>query len=72
MKDIDAFEQAYKNGYADAMASIVHCKDCKHWKEDLLCVDKNLKICEVGIYFTNGNGFCSYGERKSDNERKAD
>ena len=49
---------------------VVRCKDCKHWKEDILRDDQ--KICEIGFYFIDGNGYCSYGERRTDNERKAD
>ena len=64
MKIHDATEIAYKNGYEqgkkDAMASIVHCKDCRYCTRDRL----------FGNYWCNvwaGNtvkpdDFCSRGE----------
>ena len=65
----DATEQAYKNGYADAMASVVHCKDCKH----LVLTDEgehNPCDCVCNYWMTDGlvdDDFCSYGERRTDN-----
>jgi hypothetical protein len=51
----------YSKGYADAMDSIVRCKDCVHRKE---------RVCAmpyagmwVGVALKD-NDFCSYGERK--------
>ena len=57
-------------GIAPDVVKVLRCKDCKHWKDDILSDDQ--KICEIGFYFIDGNGFCSYGERRTDNERKAD
>lgn len=63
--DRGQYEKGYQDGEAAAMASIVHCKDCVHWKDDILRDDQ--KICDIGFYFTDGNGYCVYGERRTDN-----
>ena len=59
MREMDAFEQAYKNGYAAAEAKIVRCKDCKHWEDGWLgCCTKLHTVIPY-------DGFCSYGERRT-------
>lgn len=65
MREMDAFEQAYKNGYdagrRDAEGRIVRCKECVHF---------NVYRLECHSRYMNGitdiDGFCSYGERRSD------
>ena len=47
---------------ANGVTIPVRCKDCKHWKDDLMRDD--LHICEIGYYFIEENGYCSYGERR--------
>ena len=71
MKDIDAFEQAYNNGYADAMASLVRCRDCRMYDENR---ESRTTFCrrELNHLYAKPDGYCSYGERRTDNERKAD
>ena len=49
----------------EKLPELVRCKDCKHWKDDLMRDD--LHICEIGYYFIEENGYCSYGERRTDN-----
>lgn len=65
-----AYEQAYKNGYekgkADAMASIVHCKECKHWSDGVPECTDHAKVCNIGFYMVGENGYCVYGERKEE------
>ena len=47
---------------------VVRCKDCKNWKKPWL-VDQTLGVCQVGKKtLTEPNHFCSYGERRTDNE----
>lgn len=62
MREMDAFEQAYKNGFAAGLKAaeekIVHCKDCKHsdidpWWGTIWC----------GGRTKNAEDFCSQGER---------
>ena len=76
MREMDALEQAYKNGYAAGMKAaeekIVHCKDCcfnyglMHDSEETPYYPDDI-VCSV--WMTDGlseNDFCSYGERRSD------
>lgn len=60
MDEHTATELAYKNGYdkgyADAKGELVRCKDCKWWKQK--------GLCPMPDY--NGESYCSYGERKAD------
>lgn len=60
MKEYDAIEQAYKNGYADAMASIVRCKDCKFFSSNS-CIG----IMPGYGFEVEPNDFCSKGERRT-------
>jgi hypothetical protein len=63
MREMDAFEQAYKNGFAAGLKAaeekIVHCKECK-WFD---CDDV---FCKVWLKVAGSNDFCSYGERRED------
>ena len=65
----------YMKGYADAMASIVHCKDCKHYdnSEGIFWCHLNSKFYPGGFDWHSfpEDGFCSYGERK-DHEASQD
>ena len=56
----------YNKGYDDAMKSIVHCKDCKHWNEETGWCDKHSHFFnnELDWNVFNDDDFCSYGERK--------
>ena len=68
----------YKKGYDDAMAEIVHCKDCKHWMPydwmfSEVWQSKNIADYpedEIGCNYCDmamkANDFCSRGERKID------
>jgi hypothetical protein len=59
--------QQYEIGFADAMDSLVRCKDCKHWK-DIPGATDSAKYCEIGFYKIEESGYCSWAERK-DNEK---
>lgn len=64
------YDEGYRDGKTAARAEIVRCKDCKHRCEtedgeynpvDIVCdywATDGLKDCD----------FCSYGERRADNE----
>ena len=58
-----AFKHGFEKGYADAMNSIVRCKDCKHGEIDDPDFP-NQYYCHEGCGWNDGNFFCSYGERK--------
>jgi ubiquitin len=57
----------YEKGYADAMESIVRCKDCKHWCH----MESGMGDCTNGRFHLDGHAdptmeaddFCSCGER---------
>lgn len=52
--------EQYEKGYADAMASIVRCKDC-----DSLCTCGNDSyICSRWGSWTDPDGWCHKGERR--------
>lgn len=44
--------------------AVVHCKDCKHWRNNL----ENATYCHLvsGLTEPEEDDFCSYGERKND------
>ena len=74
MKDYESTEIAYKNGYEqgkkDALASIVHCKDCKHRGEPKECFMCFTAVEDVGggrMYrfhdLTTPEGFCNRGAK---------
>lgn len=52
---------------------VVRCKDCKHWDEQDNIFSGCRCTCWKGIWdYTKADDFCSHGERRTDNERKAD
>jgi hypothetical protein len=62
--------EQYEKGYADARASIVRCKDCKH-NED--CIRRiqlwgRNSVLELNTIEYHPIDFCSYGERKDNDE----
>lgn len=71
MREMDAFEQAYKNGYAAGLKAaeekIVRCKDCKWHKQNSYGAEGEL-MCQLWVDWlpTEESDFCSYGERRSD------
>ena len=66
MREMDAFEQAYKNGYAAGMKAaeekIVRCRECYHRTHD----GSGRPYCLALEMYLNKelDFFCSYGERK--------
>lgn len=56
---------------ANDVVPVVRCKDCKHYKAQEKSAHWENKIkycCRVATLKVNDNDFCSYGERKADNE----
>jgi hypothetical protein len=66
----DATEQAYKNGYEqgmkDALDAITRCKNCSH--SDTIDCSKGMVWCGRMCRYMKEDGFCSFGERKSNGE----
>ena len=75
--DRDQYARGYNDGYAEAKAEVVCCKDCKYWH-------KELAWCDVHSQFIGSDGmachpsessewkmfgendFCSSGEKKEE------
>ena len=59
---------AFLNEVADAdVVPVVRCKECKHYKK-INYDDVNSSTCEITTKRQQHYDFCSYGERKSNNE----
>ena len=52
------------------VAPVVRCKDCQHWKRNAGLTDSPNGHCFEHDIDTNGRDFCSYGERKDNDERE--
>lgn len=57
-----------KNDKADdaGFIQVVRCKDCKHWADGVSGCTDHVKCCKIGYYMVGENGYCVYGERKTD------
>lgn len=53
-------ELAYQDGKADAMAEIIRCRECKHWKNKHLCES----LSRYGSFETKADFYCGYAERR--------
>lgn len=60
----DEFNQSIKSRIVDAVP-VVRCRECKHMRRDNVGV-----FCKVwhGYNGFGEDGFCSYGERRTDND----
>ena len=67
--DREQYEKGYADGKRDAMAEIVRCKDCDWYREheDSICVNPKCGKSWYGCPVPPEH-FCSYGERRSDND----
>ena len=45
---------------------VVRCKDCKHWADGVAGCTDHVKCCKIGYYMIGENGYCVYGERKTE------
>ena len=52
------------NAPAADVAEVVRCKDCDAWKRNVGIVDSPNGHCFEHDIDTNGQDFCSYGERR--------
>ena len=61
-------ETSYKNGYKQGMKaaldSITHCKGCAH--SDTIDCSDGMVWCGRMCRYMKEDGFCSFGERKTD------
>lgn len=60
-------EDLYSLPVVDA-APVVRCKDCQNWKRNVGLTDSPNGHCFEHDIDTNGRDFCSYGERKDNDE----
>ena len=51
---------------ANGVTIPVHCKDCKHWFDGVAGCTDHVKCCKIGYYMVGENGYCVYGERRTD------
>ena len=49
---------------------LVRCRECKNWARNTGMVDSPNGYCSYLDEVMNGYDFCSYGERRKENERK--
>lgn len=52
--------------FAHGVTIPVRCKDCKHWLHDFPGCTDAIGRCEWANYMVGCNGYCVYGERRTD------
>jgi hypothetical protein len=64
--DRGQYDKGYADGKRDAMDSLVHCKDCKHWDAETCFCDELSQFYNHGFdwYMFDADDFCSCGERR--------
>lgn len=65
---IMAIERDVRDMPAADVAPVVRCKDCQNWKRNVGLTDSPNGHCFEHDIDTNGRDFCSYGERKDNDE----
>lgn len=65
---ITAIECYVRDMPAAEVAPVVRCKDCQYWKRNAGLTDSPNGHCFEHDIDTNGRDFCSYGERKDNDE----
>lgn len=45
-------------------AEVVRCKDCNHWRKDVIGCTDFVGYCGLAKYMVGATGYCVYGERK--------
>ena len=70
--DREQYEKGYADGIADARGELVRCKDCKHYdnSEGIQWCHLNSKFGKFAMDWHSfpEDGFCSYGERRDNEE----
>lgn len=55
-----------RNAHAVDAVPVIRCKDCKWWGlPEGMYATENVKHCEFGRYMVASDGYCVYGEVKS-------
>lgn len=72
MKEYDATEAAYKNGYdkgkTDAFAEIVRCGECFYWRRRIGYTNNPNGNCIYNGLESIESDYCSFGERRKNDE----
>ena len=64
---VDVVRRLHEVPAAD-VEPVVRCKDCQNWKRNVGLTDSPNGHCFEHDIDTNGRDFCSYGERKDNDE----
>lgn len=48
------------------VTELIRCKECEHWSDCVSGCTEHVKCCKIGYYMVGENGYCVYGERRSD------
>ena len=43
---------------------LVHCRDCRFWRDGVEGCTDHVKCCAIGFYMIEENGYCSLGKRR--------
>ena len=46
---------------------VVRCRECRFWRDGVEGCTDHEKCCAIGFYMIEENGYCVYGERRTDN-----
>lgn len=76
------WKRAYERGKAEAQPEIIHCRECKHWRQQTnyqgnllsfgFCESDDMwrslygETPEVDYIYTDDNHYCGYAERRTD------
>lgn len=44
------------------------CQDCVYWSDTVAGATEHVKLCIIGGYMVEKNGYCTYGEKKLEGE----
>jgi hypothetical protein len=53
---------------ANGVTIPVRCEECKHWKNEINGCTEDKRFCDIGFYMVHKDGYCSFGEKKTENE----
>ena len=60
------YEEIVDHLIANGVTIPVRCKECKHWSDGVSGCTEHVKCCKIGFYMVGENGYCVYGERRTD------
>jgi hypothetical protein len=74
LKNVVRYREQYEKGWDDAVEhmGIVRCEDCKHYKPQKQSAhwrNSTLYCCRCAVVKVDPDDFCSYGERRTDENK---